>query len=140
MANISIDVAHRLKNTNKQGTPQMIVKLSSLDDKLNILKFANNLKDTGYAISSQLPKDMQERRSAQLGMLKTAKENNPGVACKLVNDKLIVGQRTIDPKFELNPLTPKAGKNFADRRPISSNVLTEKGSKFHPNVAPTDDH
>ena len=130
LAILKIDVAHRIGRANQRGPSRMVVKMASLDGQLNLMKYASNLKGTNYSISVQLPKATQERRSAQLGLLKQERQSNPNEKCRLVKDKLLVGKQEINPQFEYRPLTPNAGLRFDSVKLCSSNEITEKGSKF----------
>ena len=129
---IKVDVAHRIGYRSGRGPRQMLVKLRTLDSKVNLMGYVKNLQGTKFSISQQLPKEMQERRSAQITQLKQARANNPGVTCKLVKDKLIVGNEVINPNFEDNPLSPQTTANFSKtlQKIRSSNIMNEKRSRF----------
>ena len=130
LANIKIDVAHRVGRANQRGPPRMVAKMLTLDSQLSLMKYAINLKGSNFSISVQLPKTTQERRSAQLGLLKQERQNNPTEKCRLVKDRLFVGKQEINPQFERRPLVPKAGQNLHEVTVKSSNEIIEKGSKF----------
>ena len=127
---------HRLPGRGKGGRP-LLVTLKSNDSKSEVMGFVKNLKGKSASVGDQLPKQMQERRSAQLQHLKKEKEKNPGSKCRLVRDKLFVDQHYIDPKFERNPVVANAGSNFGEvlTKVKSSNVHLEKNSKFQSHAA-----
>ena len=128
-SNMKIDVMHRIPG--KSPRP-LVVKFVTLSSRLDIMGYTSNLQGSGISVSVQMPKDMQERRSAQLPALKQAKLSNPETQCKLVKDKLFVGEQIIDPQFEVNPVIPTSGKHFNKvcNKITSSNEIIEKGSRF----------
>ena len=89
MDKIKIDVAHRMSCIGSRPH-QMMVKLESLDSKINVMGYAKNLRSQTVTIRDHLPKAIQERHSAQLFQLKQEKINNPCIKCTLIRDKLIV--------------------------------------------------
>ena len=117
----------------------MVMKLSTRTAKQLIMKHSKHLKGKSYAISDQLPREMQARRSSQLSELKHHQKTSvPGTPCRLVKDKLIVGNNYIPANFEVNALTPQTGHDYnrTIKSVVRSNIFTEKGSRFQAHAFP----
>lgn len=86
-ANDIIDIRRLGKKTGNSTRP-MMVELSSGNKKMEILRLSKNLKNTGWSINEDFPKEIQAQRKELLEQMKKAR--NEGHKATVKYNKLIV--------------------------------------------------
>ena len=110
LQDISIDIAHRLPlpsnvPSNRNNTRTVLVSLSSLKNKENVMKVSHRLKNTGIFLNEDLSENTLKIRKDKMPQLLDAKRE--GKIAYFRRDKLIIKDRLNNKKNEeAQPHTP----------------------------------
>ena len=130
---IRVDIARRIGKPGNKLRP-LHVEFCDKSSKLCMYKFVKNLKDTKYSVSDQFSTETREKRLAQLPRLKEYRKSL-GDRAKVIlsGDKLYIDGSLVDPKFEVNCVSPNVGQNLV---PLSSEIFsfTEQSADDRGNV------
>ncbi|XP_052813593.1 uncharacterized protein LOC128240772 isoform X3 [Mya arenaria] len=136
--NIRFDRVHRSGGPSRLGKPRPIIaKFERFSDRESVREAGVrlNMKKSGFYINEQFPPEMEERRRELYGVMRRYKAD-PLVAdkCKLVRDKLYVGNKVYDPvtstlifpkpKYSRSQQYQPPARSFVHERPRTGNIQT----------------
>ena len=128
LQNISIDVAHRLPlpsnlPSNRKNTRTVLVSLTSLKNKENVMKVSHRLKNTGIFLNDDLSENTLKIRKEKMPQLLDARKE--GKIAYFRRDKLIIKDRQNYKNYEKTEMR----QSYTPPRPVSS--LIDKFTPQH---------
>ncbi len=87
---ITFDRVHRMGGKKPNQPRPIVVKCNPYTGKEKILKNRSSLDEKDYGVSEQFPPEVDETRRELKRIIKSKKEANPNVRCKIVHTKLYV--------------------------------------------------